>query len=280
MKKFVLVAALACVACTHEAGITSTPLASDAMAVGSTKAETVSIDVDLTAQRLSPDVWLVQDRSFYDTNVLIAKMPGDTVIIASSFIDSVKTEKLVDWIKKSLRPKAIRAINTHFHFDGTGGNEAYHREGVETWSTQQTQDLYKGRADSMRSSLAESLKGDHAKALKATKNSLAKHSFHRDSGLEWDFQGEKVIVYYPGPAHSPDNLVVYLPAKKILFGGCMVRALDYDLGNTNDADLKNYHKSALALRQFPADIVIPGHGTKGGMDLVEHTIALASKAQK
>nr|AIA12314.1 SPM_beta_lactamase [uncultured bacterium] len=281
MKNTLFIAALILASCAHDHGIQPSLSQNDAKEISSSASAAIPIDENLSATQLKPDVWLVQDKSFYDTNVLLAKMPGRTVVIASSFIDTPKTAKLIAWINQTLKPKEIRAINTHFHFDGTGGNEAYHQEGVQTWSTQQTLSLYKARADSMRSSLADSLNDkQHGKDLRATNNTLADHIFNAADGLEWDFQGEKLIVYYPGPAHSPDNLVVYLPSKRILFGGCMVRALDYDLGNTADADLKNYYKSALSLKRFPAEIVIPGHGQKGGMDLIDHTITLASKASQ
>nr|AIA17614.1 SPM_beta_lactamase [uncultured bacterium] len=275
MKNALLFAVLILAGCTHNEGLQ--PALSMEPAKETTPSASTALDDNLSAKLIRPDVWLVQDRSFYDTNVMLARMPDGTVVIASSFIDTPKTARLIAWIKKNLKPKEIRAINTHFHFDGTGGNEAYHREGVQTWSTQETLSLYKGRADSMRSSLAATLPDkQQGQDLRETKNTFADHIFSAAAGLEWDLQGEKVIVYYPGPAHSPDNLVVYLPAKKILFGGCMVRALDYDLGNTQDGDLKNYRKSVLSLRRFPAEIVIPGHGRMGGMDLIEHTIQLAS----
>lgn len=282
MKNSLLIAVLVLAGCAHDNELRPSSLSQKAeKEISQSASAAIPIDENLSAVLLRSDVWLIQDRSFYDTNVMLAKMPDETVVIASSFIDTPKTARLIAWIKKILNPKEIRAINTHFHFDGTGGNEAYHREDIQTWSTQETLSLYKARADSMRSSLAASLDDkQHGKDLRETETTFAEHIFSAADGLEWDFQGEKLIVFYPGPAHSPDNLVVYLPAKKILFGGCMVRALDYDLGNTKDADLKHYHESALSLRRFPAEIVIPGHGQKGGMDLIEHTIQLASKASQ
>lgn len=77
-------------------------------------------------------------------------MPDDTVIIASSMYDTVTTNKMVAWIKQKLNPKKIIAINTHFHADWTGGNESYHNNDVEIWSSNQTKDFYSKRADSMR----------------------------------------------------------------------------------------------------------------------------------
>jgi hypothetical protein len=30
-------------------------------------------------------------------------------------------------------------------------------------------------------------------------------------------------VFFPGAAHSADNVVVYFPKKRLLFGGCMIK---------------------------------------------------------
>ncbi|MCG8482478.1 MAG: hypothetical protein MJA31_04145, partial [Clostridia bacterium] len=78
--------------------------------------------------------------------------------------------------------------------------------------------------------------------------------------------------------HSPDNLVIYFPQKRILFGGCMVKSLQSkNLGNTADADLDEWPKSikrVLERYQEDADIVVPGHGKCGSIDLLSHTIEL------
>lgn len=239
------------------------------------------LNQDLKITSLNEQSFVIQDTSFYESNILVSKMPDETVIIASSPIDTKKTKELLQWIKQNLNPKKIIAINTHFHFDGTGGNEAYVDAGVQVWSSHMTKKLYEKRASSMRSSLAKSLTDKNQQQnLLNTKNKSANHFFSENKGLKFNYKDQEVIVFYPGPAHSPDNLVVYLPQQKILFGGCMVRALNYDLGNTKDADLKRYYESAKSLKNFDAKVVIPGHGKIGSTDLVDHTIDLAKKAKE
>lgn len=65
-------------------------------------------------------------------------------------------------------------------------------------------------------------------------------------------------MYYPGKGHSADNIVVWLPQYKVLFGGCLVKSLDYGgLGSTTDAE-----------------VIVPGHGGWGSIELTEHTLEL------
>ena len=92
--------------------------------------------------------------------------------------------------------------------------------------------------------------------------------------------GEKLIkCYFPGAAHSLDNIVVWIPSEKLLFPGCMVKSSGAkDLGNTADGDLTAYSKTIDAvIRKFPTtQIVIPGHGNYGGFELLTHTRELSA----
>ena len=89
-----------------------------------------------------------------------------------------------------------------------------------------------------------------------------------------------IECFYFGPAHSSDNIVVWIPSEKILFAGCMVKSIDAtNLGNTADGDLNAYpHTIDRLLSRFPdAKIVIPGHGKFGGLELILHTKELTSR---
>jgi len=240
-----------------------------------------SINEHLVSIKINKNTFVVRNTSFYNTNVLVAKMPDETVVIASSMYDTVTTNKMITWIKQKFSPKKIIAINTHFHADGTGGNEAYHNNGVEIWSSNQTKGLYSKRADSMRSSLAKFVKDERlSKNILNRKNLPAHKFFDSKKDLKWNFDGEEVIISYPGPAHTQDNLMVYLPKQKVLFGGCLLRALDWtSLGNTKDADLENYYSSTKKLLSYKPAVVIPGHGTIGDKSLITHTMDLAKKAK-
>jgi metallo-beta-lactamase class B len=90
--------------------------------------------------------------------------------------------------------------------------------------------------------------------------------------------GEHTVeLYYPGPGHSKDNAVVYLAEAKILFAGCLVKSgKSADLGNREAAILAAWPVSLLKLlERYPdAELVIPGHGPPGGLNLIHHTLGL------
>lgn len=98
------------------------------------------------------------------------------------------------------------------------------------------------------------------------------HGF-KDS-LQLQLGDKRIICYYPGAAHSLDNIVVWIPSEQILFAGCMVKSISStNLGNVADGDLEAYPGTIEKLmRKFStAKIVIPGHGAVGGSELIKHT---------
>ena len=85
---------------------------------------------------------------------------------------------------------------------------------------------------------------------------------------------------FTGPGHTPDNISVYFPDSKILFGGCMIKSLQSKgLGNTADAVVSEWDKSVDKLKLLcpEAKVVIPGHGNYGDISLLTHTINLVKK---
>ena len=79
-----------------------------------------------------------------------------------------------------------------------------------------------------------------------------------------------VELFYPGAAHSTDNLVVYVPSANVLYGGCAVHELSStSAGNVADADLAEWPTSVERIQKhYPeAEVVIPGHGLPGGLGL-------------
>jgi glyoxylase-like metal-dependent hydrolase (beta-lactamase superfamily II) len=89
-------------------------------------------------------------------------------------------------------------------------------------------------------------------------------------------------VFYPGAGHTKDNVVVWIPSAKVVFGGCLIRSLNSrGLGNLSDAYPEEWGKSALAVKETYPDslIVVPGHGKRGDRSLIDHTINLTIEIQ-
>lgn len=90
------------------------------------------------------------------------------------------------------------------------------------------------------------------------------------SRLEKKFGNNSVQIMYPGHAHAPDNIVVYIPKLNILFGGCMITCPERNLGYLGEANLDSWRAAMVHVetftKEFELDYVIPGHNTKGRID--------------
>lgn len=92
----------------------------------------------------------------------------------------------------------------------------------------------------------------------------------------------RVELYYPGAGHAPDNIVAWVPDRRLLFGGCLVKsAVAESLGYRGDADLAAWPGSIAAVRaRFPdAALIVPGHGEPGSTELYTNTLRLLEEAR-
>lgn len=177
------------------------------------------------------------------------------VVLIDTPWDTLQFQPLLDSIKDKHGKDVIMCISTHFHADRTAGLEYYNSKGIKTYSTQMTLDSCISRDE------------------KRAANIFSGDTIFRVGRCELE-------VYYPGPGHSPDNIVIWIPHAKVLFGGCFVKSTDNnDLGNLSDADIRQWGHSMLKVeKRYPkAKIVIPGHFAWGSKKNLKHTRKLAEK---
>lgn len=198
------------------------------------------------------------DDAMYPSNGLIVRDADELLLIDTAW-GAKNTAVLLSEIEKQIGLPVTRAISTHFHDDRVGGVDVLRAAGVETYASPLTRRL------------AE-MEG----------NEVPTHSLEALSSSGDVIRFGPVELFYPGAAHSSDNLVVYVPSARVLFGGCAVyEASRESAGNVADADLAEWPASVARIQQrYPqAEVVIPGHGLPGGLELLQHT-ANVVKAHK
>jgi len=168
-----------------------------------------------------------------------------------------QTGRLIKWIEDSLKTKTAGVIAGHWHQDCMGGLEQAHKLKVNSYACELTQ-----------------------KFARENNKPVPKTGF-KDS-LVINSGADKIVLKYLGGGHTEDNIFVWLPEEKTLFAGCPVKALGWkSLGFTGDASLEEWPKTLKkAAEEFKdAEIVVPGHGRPGGLDLFEHTLGLLQNKQ-
>jgi len=240
----------------------------------------LQIGRELVARELAPGAYLVTHQPFHASNVLVVRLADSTLIVCSSPFETEGTRALLGWLRSTFRPRRIIAINTHFHLDGTGGNAAYLEAGVETIASDQTAALLASRGAALRDDAAAAFEDPALRERVARVELVApRRTFAAADGLTLRIAGEEIRILHPGPAHSPDNLVVHFPARGLLFGGCMIKAAGASIGYTGDADLAHWPAAVRALEPLAPRIVVPGHGAPGGPELLTGTIEIVRAAK-
>ena len=156
---------------------------------------------------------ILDDGSVFPANDMYIITPTGIILIDTPWGEA-ETKQLMDTLWSRYHKKILLCISTHFHADRTGRVDVLKKEGIKTYSSLLTKQLAKQRNEKQ-----------------------PEFTFTGDT----TFNVNNVIlqVYYPGEGHTKDNIVIWLPQSKVLFGGCFIKSLDAtDIGNLVDADLK------------------------------------------
>ena len=155
--------------------------------------------------------------------------------------------------------------HSHHHADALGGNGALAAAGATTWGADLTARLVMEKAQAMKAGLMRTNPGVFDELV----FTAPAKTFPLADGLALDF-GEPVQVLHPGPGHAADNVVVHLPKRAVLFGGCAVFGMPRP-GYVGDADLARWPAAIRGLKRLAPRVVVPGHGPWLEPALLEHT---------
>ncbi|MDF2178801.1 DIM/SIM/IMP family subclass B1 metallo-beta-lactamase [Aliiglaciecola sp. CAU 1673] len=190
-----------------------------------------------------------------DANGLIIVDDNNAYLIDTPWSESV-TEEIVDWIQAQ-GFELVASLSTHSHEDRSAGIAWLNARAIPTYASALTN-----------------------AQLKAKGKALATQTFSTE---EMTLADGRIQVFYPGAGHSLDNIVVWVPESKILFGGCLVKSLEAkNLGYTGEAVIESWPGSlARVMDKYPQiQLVVPGHGASGDQALLLHTKALAQSAAR
>jgi len=192
------------------------------------------------------------------------------------------TESVHRWLRQTFPDPNVTQINTGFHNDNLGGNGYLIGQGIPCYGSDLTPKLIAERWEQTKqqalpyyAAAGEKYRDAFVNQELVPPNKL----YPLSQGLTLRIGRESVEVFFPGASHTLDNVVVYFKNRRILFGGCMIKALEArTLGFVGDADMAAWPGSVQkVLDRYPRSrILIPGHGAWGDLELARHTIRLCA----
>jgi len=210
----------------------------------------------LEFQKLADSTYMYTTYNTYKGNKISAngviRLTDVGAIMIDSPWDTSQFQPLLDSIKIKWNQNVVFVLATHWHEDRSGGLDFYKQKGIATYSTRSTKNLCR-------------------------ENNQPQAEFTFTGDTTFTIGGVKFETYFPGAGHTPDNIIVYFPAEKLMDGGCFIKSVEAtDLGNLNDANLGMWPIAAknLKKRYRRVKIVVPGHDKVDGKKALKHTIKL------
>lgn len=222
----------------------------------STQPTLVKLEGGLELKRMSPNLYVhtspleTSTGQVFPCNGMVF-IDGGEAIVFDTPVDDAGAEQLINWLQVEQKVIIKAVVPTHFHIDCLGGLAAFHKAGIKSYANAAT----------------------HALAV-ANDKVIPQEVFEGELSLTI---GQKSIeCWHPGEAHTKDNVVAWVPSKKALFGGCMLKAVGAGKGNLADANVSTWSASMLAVKEkYPKlKLAVPGHGASGGVELLDFTIQM------
>ncbi len=219
----------------------------------------LSQNFPIALQKIADGVWVhtsnytVPGRKPIPSNGLIVQ-DGDELIMVDTAWGEMATKSLLEKVKEDIGKPVTKLIITHHHLDKLAGVDVMEFEGAKVF----THPLTPIKAVNS----GYPVPNTSVAALKEPKSRTKVGS---------------VEIAYPGAAHAEENLVVYIPSQKILYGGCAIKGAESkSMGNLSDADIKAWPTSLNWVKATYPDTktVVPGHGKGADLSLIDKTLSM------
>jgi cyclase len=240
-------------------------------------------------QELAQDVYacLQPDRGLGWSNSGFINRGGGLVV--DTFWDLPHTRELIENYARVSPQPAQRLVNTHNNGDHCWGNQLFPQAEIIGHR------LCAAAFDRERPALLQTLRGavdspDPAMATLARALSvwdfcditpLPPTTLIEDR-LELELDGVAVHLIYVGPAHTAGDVIVHLPAQRVVFAGDILFRLCTPIGW--DGTFAGWVRALDFICELAPEIIVPGHGPlcgiEGAQELKAYLLYVQAEAQQ
>ena len=176
------------------------------------------------------------------------------VVVVDALGSPILAQKLIAEVNKITNQKVVALIVSHYHADHIYGLQEFKKIGAKIYAQVEGRNYLSSETAKQRL-IASRI--DFAPWVNAN-TKLISADVWIDQKLKLSSGGIDFFISRVGPAHAPEDLMVYVPSEKVLFAGDLVfRGRIPFVGN---ADSKGWLLGLDEIEKFNPKIVIPGHG--------------------
>jgi glyoxylase-like metal-dependent hydrolase (beta-lactamase superfamily II) len=199
-----------------------------------------------------PEMGNSENQNFISNAGFVVTPKG--VVVIDALGSPVLAKKLIQEIKKITPQKVVAVIVTHYHADHVYGLQEFKKIGAKIYA--QNQGISYLSSETAKQRLIAS-RIDFAPWVNAN-TKLTGADVWIDQSYLLSIGGIQFKISRVGPAHAPEDLIVYIPSERVLFAGDLVfRGRIPFVGN---ADSKGWLYALDEIEKLNPNIVIPGHG--------------------
>jgi glyoxylase-like metal-dependent hydrolase (beta-lactamase superfamily II) len=212
-------------------------------------------------RQVSASAWFVQGESAlgspanrnFISNAGVVVTPEGVVVIDALGSPQLARELMAE-VRRSTGKAVTHVILTHYHADHIYGLQEFKRAGARIIAHRAALEYL--NSETARSRLEVSRK-DLAPWVDA-QTQLVPADEWIDGPRELVVGGVPLLLQPVGPAHTPEDTVVFLPGEKVLFAGDLV--FRGRIPFVGQADSRHWITALDTVLGFNAGVVIPGHG--------------------
>jgi len=187
------------------------------------------------------------------SNAGVVRTPGGVVVIDALGSPDV-AEQLLREIQRTTGQGVSDVVITHYHADHIYGLQVFRAAGARIWAHREARAYLLSDAAALR--LAAS-RQELAPWINADTH-LVGADVWIDGPTVMRVGGVQLELHPVGPAHSPEDLVVWVPQRGVLFAGDLV--FRGRLPFVGQADSARWVQSLDRLIDYNARVIVPGHG--------------------
>ncbi|MBF0462554.1 MAG: MBL fold metallo-hydrolase [Magnetococcales bacterium] len=178
----------------------------------------------------------------------------DGVLVVDTLISAKEGERFLADIR-AVTDKPIRyVVNTHTHLDHALGNSVFAKQGATIIAHEADRTLLATQG----AAILQKASNYGLKPEDMAGTEIAVPTLAFSERMTIDLGDETVQLLRFAPSHTVGSLVVYLPAKKLLFSGDILFT-DFH-PNLVDGDLDGWVKTLDNLLAMEMEQIVPGHG--------------------